>query len=57
MKYDNHINLIWVVVWGLVLAGAILGMFWKPALWIIGGVSVFMLVVFAAEFIRILRMK
>ncbi len=57
MKYDNHINLIWVVVWGLVLAGAILGMFWKPALWIIVGVSAFMLAVFAAEFIRILRMK
>lgn len=57
MKYDNHINLIWVVVWGLVLVGAILGMFWKPALWIIVGVSAFMLAVFAAEFIRILRMK
>lgn len=57
MKFENALNLFWTIVWAVVLVGVILGIFWKPALYVVALVAAGMLGSFLVDFIRVARMK
>lgn len=57
MKFENTLNLFWTIVWAVVLVGVILGIFWKPALYVVALVAAGMLGSFLVDFIRVARMK
>ena len=54
---DNIVNLFWAIVWGVVLAGVVGGIFWKPALYIVALLAAFMLGAFLKDYIYVKRMK
>ena len=54
---DNFVNLFWAIVWGVVLAGVVGGMFWRPALYIVALLAAFMLGAFLKDYIYVKRMK
>lgn len=57
MKYESTLNLFWTIVWGVVLIAAIVGIFWKPAVYAVAVIAVVFFGVFLSEFIRFARMK
>lgn len=57
MKFENTLNLFWTIVWAVVLVGVILGIFWKPALYVVALIAAAMLGSFLVDFIRVARMK
>lgn len=57
MKFENTLNLFWTIVWAVVLVGVILGIFWKPALYVVTLIAAAMLGSFLVDFIRVARMK
>ena len=57
MKYGLKLNLFWAIVWAVVLIGAIVGIFWKPAIYVVVGVSAIKFGMFLYETIRYARMK
>lgn len=57
MKYESTLNLFWTIVWAVVLIGAIAGIFWKPALYVVALIAAAMLGSFLVDFIRVARMK
>lgn len=57
MKYGNQFNLFWAIVWAVILIGAIIGWFWRPAIVGIAIISVGMIGMYIAEFIRVNKFK
>ena len=57
MKYESTRNLFWTIVWGVVLIAAIVGIFWKPAVYAVAVTAAVFFGVFLREFIRYARMK
>lgn len=57
MKYGNALNLYWAIVWAVVLIGAIVGIFWKPAIYVVAVLSAIKFGMFLYETIRYARMK
>lgn len=57
MKYESTLNLFWTIVWAVVLIGAIAGIFWKPAIYVVAVLAVVMFGMFLREYIRFARMK
>ncbi len=57
MKYENSLNLFWMIIWAAVLVGAIVAIFWKPAIFGIAVLAATMFGVFLHDYIRVLRMK
>jgi len=57
MKYESTLNLFWTIVWGVVLIAAIVGIFWKPAVYAVSVIAAVFFGVFLREFIRFARMK
>lgn len=57
MKYESTLNLFWTIVWGVVLIAAIVGIFWKPAVYAAAVIAEVFFGLFLSEFIRFARMK
>lgn len=57
MKDTNFLNLFWTIVWGVVLAETIVGIFWRPALYFVAALAAVMFGIFLHDFIRYVRMK
>lgn len=57
MKYESTLNLFWAIVWGVVLIAAIVGIFWKPAVYAVAVIAAVFFGMFLREFIRFARMK
>lgn len=57
MKYDNHLNLFWAIVWVVVFILAVVCLFWKPAVWALVLIAGFFTGLFVADFIKVKRMK
>ena len=57
MKYEITLNLYWAIVWAVVLIGAIVAIFWEPAIYIVVAIAVAMFIMFIRECIRYARMK
>ena len=57
MKYESTLNLLWTIVWAVVLIGAIAGIFWKPAIYVVVVLAAVMFGMFLCEYIRFARMK
>ena len=57
MKYESTLNLFWTIVWAVVLIGAIVGIFWKPAIYVVAVLASVMFGMFLREYIRFVRMK
>ena len=57
MKYDNIYNLFWVIVWTVMLVGVIVGIFWKPVLYVLAIVSAVVLGMYLREFVKVAKMK
>ena len=57
MKYESTLNLFWAIVWAVVLIGAIAGIFWKPAIYVVAVLAAVMFGTFLREYIRFARMK
>ena len=57
MKYESTLNLFWTIVWAIVLIEVIIGIFWKPALYIVAVLAAVMFGMFLHDFIRFVRMK
>lgn len=57
MKYESTLNLFWTIVWAVVLIGAIVGIFWKPAIYVVAVLAAVMFGMFLREYIRFARMK
>ena len=57
MKYESIINLVWAIIWAIVLIGAIVAIFWKPAIYFVATFAAVMFGNFVYDFIRFKRMK
>ena len=57
MKYESTLNLFWTIVWAVVLIGAIVGIFWKPAIYVVAILAAVMCGMFLREYISFARMK
>lgn len=57
MKYESTLNLFWTIIWAVVLIGAIAGIFWKPAIYVVAVLSAVMFGTFLREYIHFVRMK
>ena len=57
MKDTNFLNLFWAIVWGLITVLAVVGIFWKPAIYVVVVLAAVMFGVFLHDYVRILRMK
>ena len=57
MKYQSTLNLFWAIVWAVVLIGAIAGIFWTPAIYIVAAIAAVMFGMFLHDYVRIVRMK
>ena len=57
MKYESTLNLFWAIVWAVVLIGAIVAIFWKPAIYGVVILAAVMFGMFLREYIRFARMK
>ena len=49
--------MFWAVVWFIVLAFAVAGRFWVPAIYVVIGIAALFCGIFIAEYIRIKRLK
>lgn len=45
-------NVIWAVVWGIVLALLIVSLFWRPALYILMGAAALFVALFIHDFVK-----
>lgn len=52
MKNASTLNLFWAIVWALVLIGAIAGVFWKPAIYVVAVIAAIMFGMFLHDFIK-----
>lgn len=50
-------NLFWSIVWAVVLAGCILGLFWKVAIYMVALIAAVMLGCFLHDYIYTKRIK
>ena len=57
MKDTNFLNLFWAIAWGIMIVLAVVGIFWKPALFGIIAGAAYLFGMFVYEYIRIKRMK
>ena len=57
MKDTNFLNLFWGLVWGLIVVLAVVGIFWKPAIYVVAVLAAVMFGIFLHDFIRFIRMK
>ena len=57
MKYESTLNLFWAIVWAVVLIGAIVSVFWKPAIYGVIVLAAVMFGMFLHDYVRIIRMK
>ena len=57
MKEGNNVNAFWAIIWGLVLALGIAGMFWCPAIIGVIVVSAIMFGLFVYDYVRFERLK
>ena len=57
MKQEITLNLFWAIVWVVVLAGAILAIFWQPAIYAVILIAAVLFGTFLHDFIYTLRMK
>lgn len=56
MTHERTLNLFWAIVWAVVLIGAIAGIFWKPAIYVVAVIAAVMFGMFLHDFIRFMRM-
>lgn len=52
MEYYNKLTLFWTILWCLVLVGAIVAFFWKPAAIGVAIIAAIMVGVFLVDYIR-----
>lgn len=52
MTHESTLNLFWAIVWAVVLIGAIAGIFWKPAIYVVAVIAAVMFGMFLHDFIR-----
>lgn len=52
MKYESTLNLFLTIVWAVVLIGAIVGIFWKPAIYVVAVLAAVMFGMFLHDFIK-----
>ncbi len=57
MKNDNFVNLFWTIVWAIVLIGTIVGIFWRPANYVVAIVAAVMLGTFLYDYIKVARLR
>lgn len=57
MKHGVKLNLLWSIVWAIILIAAFVGIFWTPAFYIIVGLAGIFTLTFLCEAIRYNRMK
>ena len=56
MEYKG-LNLFWTIVWAVILIGAIVGFFWRPAIVGVAILAAIMFGTFLVDYIRIIRMR
>lgn len=56
MKHESTLNLFWAIVWAVVFIGTIVGIFWKPAIYVVAVIAAVMFGMFLHDFIRFMRM-
>ena len=57
MKDTNFLNLFWAIVWGLITVLAVVGIFWKPAIFIVIAAAASLCGMFIYDYVRVKRMK
>ena len=57
MKDTNFLNLFWGLVWGLIVVLAVVGIFWKPAIFIVIAAAAYLCGRFIYDYVRVKRMK
>ena len=57
MKDTNFLNLFWGLVWGLIVVLAVVGIFWKPAIFIVVAAAAYLCGMFIYDYVRVKRMK
>ena len=57
MKNSNFLNLFWAIVWGLVTALCIVGIFWNSSQIIVAILAFGITLVFLVEYFRFRRLK
>ena len=57
MKYENGLNLFWMTVWAVVLICAIVGVFWKPAIYAVIVIGAVMFGMFLRDFIQVSKLR
>lgn len=57
MKYENGLNLFWMTVWAVVLICAIVGVFWKPAIYAVIVIGAVMFGMFLHDFIQVSKLR
>lgn len=57
MDSDKKLHIFWVSVWAVVLGLSILGLFWKPAMYILAGIAAIMVGIFVSDLIHYLKLK
>lgn len=48
----NSNNIIWAVVWGLVLALCLVSLLWRPAIYILIGIAALFVALFIHDFVK-----
>ena len=56
MRKDLFLNLFWLIVWAVVLIGAIVSVFWKPAVYAVILIAAIMVGMFLHDYIKVARM-
>lgn len=56
MRNDLFLNLFWLIVWAVVLIGAIVSVFWKPAVYVVILIAAIMVGMFLHDYIKVSRM-
>ena len=57
MKDTNFLNLFWGLVWGLIVVLSVVGIFWKPAIYIVVAAAAYLCGMFIYDYVRVKRMK
>ena len=52
MKHESTVNLFWTIVWAVVLIGAIAGIFWEPAIYVVAVLAAVMFGMFLHDLIK-----
>ena len=57
MKDTNFLNLFWAIVWACIVILAVLGIFWKPAIYVLVAAAAYLCGMFIYDYVRVKRMK